>query len=216
MPTKTTLDELERALTECARRNGATDVRIASQFDFINRFGPGVEKGVCHGLSMMYLAYIRSGIEGSFFEDVNATKLSKGGDAPYVPYILKAHEMQKRGNEDEAVGEGRQHTMMTGFGMTFREKVLFGGGFGHGHRSLGKYVGTKPYFHLLRIPGHKMAAHSSRSAHRFYDPNMGEVTFASTSKLGAFLSDYFKSPLMMRNYGKGGSKIQVTAFRYSA
>ena len=217
MPSATVLKQLEDDMTKIAKKHKATEIRIASQYDFVSSFGPGAEAGVCHGLTMMYLAYFRLGTNGSFFDDINKQNLAnKDRHAPYIKYIAKVQQQQKNIlDDDDSEGEKRQNTMMTGFGMAFKGKSLYGGKSGKGHGGLGSHVSKTPYYYLLKVPGHRMAAYPEKKSYRFYDPNMGEVTFGSSKNLGGFLVDYFKSEIMMRAYSKGKKTLSVTVYRYT-
>ena len=214
MPSEATLLALEDDFKRIARTNQGSP-EVLSQYKFETMMGWDVGKGTCQGLSIMWLAYRHSPTMGtSLFKELLNDKLPAGARAALQSITEEANRQQSRGSEDDAIGLEREKKAMKFFGLNFVEQKLYGGGWGKGHSDLGKYICKNAGYYLFDIPGHAMAAHSGRGLPMFYDPNIGEATFISGDGMGSFFSQYFKSSVMMKAYGKGGAKLQVGITRY--
>jgi len=117
---------------------------------------------------------------------------------------------------DEREEWERVNALFREYGMEFESMKVFAGGWGKGHSDLGKFAAKKMTATMLRTKTHTMAACNTLGKPRFFDPNFGAVEFSSGSRMGRFLSEFFKIPLINRAYGenKKYQKLHVTAERY--
>lgn len=100
--------------------------------------------------------------------------------------------------------------------MHYERTKVFAGGWGKGHTDLGKFVARPGTASMLHTKKHAMAACNTLGKPRFFDPNFGAVEFSNGSRLGSFLSDFFKVPLINSKYGDHAKykKLEVEADRY--
>ncbi len=214
MPSPETLAALEADFKRIVVANrGSADV--LGQYGLKDSIGWNVGVGACRGLSYIWLAYRHTPTIGTnLLQELRSNTLPAEARKALIATTEKAHLAQgSKTDTDDSVNFQKTVQMMAGFGLSFRETKLFGGGWGKGHTDLGTFINNNPGYYLVSIPGHAMAACSGRGLPAFYDPNIGEATFVDGATMGNFFSQYFKSPVMARNYGAAG-KVQVTISRY--
>jgi len=215
MPSEATLQKIENDFTRIARSNHGSP-EVLSQYKLGDEaIAYNVRKGKCQGLSIMWLLYRRMPSMGGLFKELLDGAMSTGQRDRLKSITDEMALQQGRATDaDDNVGLEREKAAMKSYGMNFVEKRHYGGGWGKGHSDLGKYIFKNPGYYLMDIPGHALASHSGRGLPMFYDPNIGQVTFATGDGMGGFFSQFFKTPTMMTAYAGGGTKIQVTITRY--
>lgn len=148
---------------------------------------------------------------------VDYDDVQKRRDDPFTKVMNKMHvNGQVNPLYDKEAEFNRVKEIMRSYDMEFKDSDLFAGGFWHGHTDLGKFVGEKGTASLLHAPKHAMAACNVLGKPTFFDPNFGCFEFMSASKMGAFLSAYFKISHLNRIYSgsEGQKKLAVKADRY--
>ncbi|MCA9265417.1 MAG: hypothetical protein KDA60_16270 [Planctomycetales bacterium] len=164
-----------------------------------------VGRGLCHGLSIIFLKCAKN---GRVFSNQIDQDVMEVGDryarTTEQTEIQNAHYSQI--NDDTSF-------MEQNYGFTHVETKKFGDLTPlFSHTRCGNYVGESNFFHLVSTGGHCMAV-ASNAGTTFFEPNAGIVT-CDGGKMSDLFSEYFGHPLIKEVYGHD-SKVQLAVTRFT-
>jgi len=137
---------------------------------------------------------------------------------PFAHALHERMHVEGQVNSYRDSGEERErvNAFFREYGMDFESLKVFAGGWGAGHSDLGKFVAKEGTASMLHTGKHAMAACNTLGKPRFFDSNFGALEFPNGSRLGSFLSDFFKIPVVNTSYSGAEkyTKLRVMVERY--
>lgn len=143
--------------------------------------------GTCYGLSMVWLAFRKVGV--NFIREVNFNQPNE----VVAHYVNMCQQWQRRGGSVQHESIQMAICGDPGLNLTARQYLSLDGTAHSTYQALANHLhAKKDRYHFIHINGHAMAAYTDSDKRvRFFDPNGGEVRSESASRLAKFFKRYF-------------------------
>ena len=164
-------------------------------------------RGMCHGLSMKFLACAKNG--ESFTAVVSARALQVPGQYQETPLHTEIFTAATAGNVGGHDKEEEAEFARDTYGLNYVESRRFGDMVAKGSAwRCADYLaggGGGPF--MLGVPGHAMAAVCRKGGEHFFDPNCGIFHGTKASHLRDFFAAYFGHSFVKLMYGHNAAPV---------